>query len=134
MRNPIASYIFRNHFLAALFVLLIGWILYQIREILIIIFISFKTDVSIVPIFAGYSIGYLFRIISPTPQGIGIVEGVMPYVFGTFGIDIALATIVTLIYRGISIWLPALIGFVTFNLITKKYKGEENGESRTTIS
>ncbi len=101
---------------------------------LIIIFISFKTDVSIVPIFAGYSIGYLFRIISPTPQGIGIVEGVMPYVFGTFGIDIALATIVTLIYRGISIWLPALIGFVTFNLITKKYKGEENGESRTTIS
>lgn len=87
---------------------------------LIIIFISFGSSISIIAIFAGYSIGYLFRIISPTPQGIGIVEGVMPYIFGTFGIDIALATIVTLIYRGISIWLPALIGFATFNLITKK--------------
>lgn len=101
---------------------------------LIVIFISFETNFNIIPIFAGYSIGYLFRIISPTPQGIGIVEGVMPYIFHSFGINLALATIVTLIYRVISIWLPALIGFVTFNLITKKYNGEENGETRTTIS
>ncbi|KKP87910.1 MAG: putative membrane protein [Berkelbacteria bacterium GW2011_GWA2_35_9] len=102
---------------------------------LIVIFISFKNNFNIlnmiVPIFAGYSIGYLFRIISPTPQGIGVVEGIMPYVFNSLGIDLALATIVTLIYRGISIWLPALIGFVTFNLITKKEKGEENGETTT---
>jgi len=102
---------------------------------LIVIFISFNNNLYIlnimVPIFAGYSIGYLFRIISPTPQGIGIVEGIMPYVFNSLGIDLALATIVTLIYRGITIWLPALIGFVTFNLITKKEKGEENGETPT---
>ncbi len=46
--------------------------------VLSIVFIAFKVPFSAETILGGFTISYLFLIVSPTPSGIGIVEGVMP--------------------------------------------------------
>lgn len=76
------------------------------------LFLAFRYPVPAGPIVAGYAIGYLFVIVSPTPQGLGIVEGVMPAVFINLGTPNAVATITILAYRGLTFWLPVFIGFL----------------------
>lgn len=78
--------------------------------VLFLLFLAFGHFITPGVLFAGYSIGVLFWIISPTPQGIGVVESVMPLVFVSLGVDIGVATLVTLTFRGLTIWLPALLG------------------------
>jgi len=51
-------------------------------------------------------------VISPTPSGVGIVEGSMAIAYASMGIAGAAAATVTLVFRGFSFWLPLLIGFV----------------------
>ncbi len=60
---------------------------------------------------AVYSVSILFYIISPTPGGIGFVEGVLVLVLTSLGIPRAGATVLTLAYRGITFWLPFVLGF-----------------------
>ena len=74
-------------------------------------FLAFRTPVTVGPLLAGYAIGQMFVIIAPTPQGVGFVETLTPFVFARFGISGAVATVVVLAYRGLSFWLPLLVGF-----------------------
>ncbi|MDX1664719.1 MAG: flippase-like domain-containing protein [Candidatus Promineifilaceae bacterium] len=75
------------------------------------VFRAFRTPVAVGPLLAGYAIGQMFVIIAPTPQGVGFVETLTPFVFARFGVAGAVATIVVLAYRGLSFWLPLLVGF-----------------------
>ena len=46
-------------------------------SIFTLVFLAFNVPISIGTLIAGFSIGYLFLIVSPTPAGIGIVEGTL---------------------------------------------------------
>jgi uncharacterized protein (TIRG00374 family) len=46
-------------------------------SILYLMFLAFKVPASFGTLIAGFSIGYLFLIVSPTPSGIGVVEGAL---------------------------------------------------------
>jgi phosphatidylglycerol lysyltransferase len=59
-----------------------------------------------------YVVSVLSVIFSPTPMGIGITEGAMILAMTAQGISIADATAITLVFRGLNFWLPAIIGFV----------------------
>ncbi len=61
---------------------------------------------------AGYAVGMMFVVISPTPNGVGFVEGSMVLAYSSLGVPGAAAATVTLIYRGFSFWLPLFVGFV----------------------
>ncbi len=61
---------------------------------------------------AGYALGTLFLVVSVTPQGLGVVEGVMTAIFVSFGVPLERAAVVVLAYRGLSFWLPLCVGFV----------------------
>lgn len=74
-------------------------------------FLAFRHPIGGGPLLAGFAIGHLFVIMAPTPQGVGFVETIVPYVFSTFGVPVAAATIVVLAYRGLSLWLPLISGF-----------------------
>ncbi len=76
------------------------------------LFLAFYKPVSIGVLVAGYSVGILFQTVSPTPQGIGVVEGVMPLVFSSLSVPGAAATTVSLGFRGLAFWIPLLLGFV----------------------
>jgi phosphatidylglycerol lysyltransferase len=79
---------------------------------LYVLFLAFHYPIQIWALVAGYAMGILFWIVSPTPQGIGVVEGVMTLVFTSLGVPAAVAATVTLAFRGLTFWLPLLIGFI----------------------
>ncbi len=85
--------------------------------VLIFSFLSFDVGFTAGTIVGGFSMAYLFLIVSPTPSGIGVVEGIMPIALHTLGVDIAQAVIVTLTYRGITFWLPLAVGAVALRFL-----------------
>lgn len=79
---------------------------------LLVLFLAFHQAVGLGILVGGYAMGVLFWIVAITPQGIGIVEGVMALVFISLGVPVARATVIALAFRGLTFWLPLLIGFV----------------------
>ena len=78
---------------------------------LYILFLAFNQPVRLGVLVAGYAIGILFWIVSITPSGIGVVEGLMALTFTSLGIPGAAATTITLAFRGLTFWIPMLLGF-----------------------
>lgn len=85
-----------------------------------ILFIAFGVEVELWQVFVGHSVIYLFTVISPTPSGIGIVEGIAQLLFVGIGVPRDAAVVITFAYRGITIWLPMFIGFFAFRMENKE--------------
>jgi uncharacterized protein (TIRG00374 family) len=95
--------------------------------ILLVSFLAFDVPFTAGTLIAGFSIGYLFLIVSPTPSGIGIVEGVMTLILNSLSVPLGAAAVVTLAYRGITFWTPLLFGMVAFRILT------HSGEIETSV-
>ena len=78
--------------------------------ILALSFLTFEVPFSLGVIVGGFSISYLFLIISPTPAGIGIVEGIMPLALSSLKVQWSQAVIITLAYRAVTFWFPLGVG------------------------
>jgi phosphatidylglycerol lysyltransferase len=59
---------------------------------------------------AGFVVGMLFWIVSPTPQGIGVVEIAMAVTFYKLGMPYPTALLIALSFRIISFWIPMICG------------------------
>lgn len=92
--------------------------------IFLLTFLAFKTPFSPGTIVAGWSISYLFTIVSPTPAGIGLVEGLLPLTLTTLNVPLGAATVITLVYRGVTFWLPLCIGMLAFRWLVREEKVE----------
>jgi uncharacterized protein (TIRG00374 family) len=92
--------------------------------ILLLMFVAFKEPFTPGILIASFSLCYLFFYASPTPAGIGIVEGVMTLALKSMGVPLSSATLITLTYRGFTFWLPLLVGFISFRFLTRE-KGQE---------
>jgi hypothetical protein len=87
--------------------------------VLLLMFLAFKVEFSPGTLIAGFSIGYLFWIVSPTPAGIGFVEGALTLTLRTLNVPLAAAAVLALSYRGVIFWLPLLFGLVAFRWLEK---------------
>lgn len=65
----------------------------------------------------GVSIASLFMIVSPTPSGVGIVEGILPFALSMLRVPWGNAVLITLIYRAVTFWFPLLVGVITFRFL-----------------
>ena len=77
-------------------------------------FLAFQVPFSAGTIVGGFSIGYLFMIVSPTPSGIGVVEGVLPLALKSLRVIWSQAVVITLTYRAMTFWLPLAVGAWAF--------------------
>jgi glycosyltransferase 2 family protein len=82
--------------------------------ILWMVSLAFQTSLKFEVLIAGFSIGYLFLIVSPTPAGVGIMEGAMALSLRSLGLALETATVITLAFRGVTFWAPLLVGAVNF--------------------
>jgi uncharacterized protein (TIRG00374 family) len=82
--------------------------------ILLLVFIAFKVPYSAGTLVGGFSIGYLFLIVSPTPSGIGVVEGVLALALKSLRVEWSHAVLITLAYRAITFWFPLGLGAIAF--------------------
>lgn len=67
---------------------------------------------NVAALIAAFALGAISVILSPTPQGIGVVEAAIAAVLTAYGCSLATATAIALVYRGIMFWLPFCIGAV----------------------
>lgn len=96
---------------------------------LYVLFLAFYQPINIGPLVAGYAVGTLFLIVSPTPMGIGVVEGLMPLALISLGIPSNVAIVVTLSYRGLTFWLPLALGFGLLQRL-KSFSPQEQAQAR----
>ncbi|HMV95763.1 MAG TPA: lysylphosphatidylglycerol synthase transmembrane domain-containing protein [Anaerolineales bacterium] len=82
--------------------------------ILVCSFLSFEVPFSTGTIIAGFSIAYLFLIVSPTPSGIGVVEGLMPVALSSLNVNWSQAVVITIAYRTVTFWVPFGLGAWAF--------------------
>ena len=82
--------------------------------ILLCAFLSFDVPFSAGTLIAGWAIGYLFLVVSPTPNGIGIVEGLMPLILTSLRVPYEAAVVVTLAYRAVTFWWMLAVGAWAF--------------------
>ena len=73
-------------------------------------FMCFEVPFDAGTIIGGFAIAYLFLVVSPTPSGIGIVEGVLPLALSSLRVEWSQAVVVTLTYRFVTFWVPFGIG------------------------
>lgn len=83
-------------------------------------FMSLGVPYSVGTIVGGYSISQLFYYVSPTPGGVGVVEGLFPLILRTLRVPIGKAMLITLVYRAITLWFPLLVGFISFRILQQK--------------
>lgn len=92
--------------------------------ILFLVFVAFGVPYSIGTLVGGFSIGYLFYIVSPTPAGIGFVEGALTLGLHSLNVPLGAATVLTLAYRGITFWVPLCLGVLAFRRLSRQEKAE----------
>jgi uncharacterized protein (TIRG00374 family) len=90
--------------------------------VLLAVFMAFQVPFSAGTIIGGFAIAYLFLIITPTPAGVGIIEGVMPLALSSLRVPWSEAVVITLAYRGITFWIPLGFGAIAFRMM----QGEKN--------
>ncbi|HEV8338932.1 MAG TPA: flippase-like domain-containing protein [bacterium] len=73
--------------------------------------LAFRARLGLGPLVAGYAMAIVFWNVSITPQGIGVVEGVMTLVYTSLGFPPEQATLIALGFRGLTLWLPMAVGF-----------------------
>jgi uncharacterized protein (TIRG00374 family) len=93
-------------------------------SVLLSTFMAFKVPFSAGTVIGGFAISYLFLIVSPTPAGIGIVEGIMPLALSSLHVPWSQAVIITLAYRGITFWVPLGVGAIAFQILNRETKAE----------
>lgn len=90
--------------------------------VLVSVFLAFQVPFSAGTIIGGFAITYLFLIVSPTPAGIGIVEGIMPIALSSLRVPWSQAVIITLAYRGITFWIPLSVGAIAWRMLERKWE------------
>ena len=85
--------------------------------VLLLSFRAYQVPYSPGTIVGGFCIAYLFLIISPTPAGIGVVEGLLAVGLNSLHVPLGQAAVVALTYRALTFWLPLLLGPLAYRLL-----------------
>jgi uncharacterized protein (TIRG00374 family) len=89
-------------------------------------FLALGTSFTIGTIIGGFSISYLFFYVSPTPSGVGFVEGILPSALNTLGVPITQGFLITLVFRAVTLWFPFAVGAATFRILQNQPKTATN--------
>jgi uncharacterized protein (TIRG00374 family) len=77
-------------------------------------FLAFHVPLSVGTLIAGLAIGYLFVYVSPTPSGVGFVEGILTLTLSSMYVPVEDATVIMLTYHGVTFWMMLLFGLIAF--------------------
>ena len=93
--------------------------------ILFLMFLAYGQGFSVPTLVAAFSVGYLFLIVSPTPSGVGFVEGALTVSLSSLGVPLAAAGVIALSYRAVTFWLPLVYGMFAFRAVGRKSNHED---------
>jgi uncharacterized protein (TIRG00374 family) len=85
--------------------------------ILFLCFLAFQQPFSAGTLIAAYAVFYMFTVVTPTPAGIGLIEGILTVALAGIGVPLASAALIALAYTGITLWLSLLYGMLAFRWV-----------------
>ena len=94
--------------------------------VMALMFMAFQAPMTLGAVVGGWSVGYLFLIVSPTPNGIGVVEGLLVLALRHMNVEAGDATVIVMAYRGFTFWLQVLVGFIAFRLLEHHFFPSQN--------
>ncbi len=100
-------------------------------SVLFFCFLAFSQPFTAGTLIAAYAIAYMFTVVTPTPAGIGLIEGILTVALAGLGIPLATAALITLAYTGITLWLALLYGTLSFRWVGLGPKPEALAVGRT---
>ena len=77
-----------------------------------IVLFAFGIEVNALQVVAAFGVSQLVGGLPGTPGGIGIVEGALAFILAAFGFAVATTIAPVLVFRLVSFWLPAGLGFL----------------------
>jgi glycosyltransferase 2 family protein len=91
------------------------------------LFVAARQPLPLGILLAGYGLpDLLSRIAFFLPGGLGVIEGGMIGLYAALGVPTTRAVLVVLAFRGLSFWLPTLLGFpVAAQLERKARRGKD---------
>lgn len=95
-------------------------------SMLALTFFSFRVPTSPGTVIAGYGIANMLANFTPSPSGIGVIEGLLTLSLSSLNVKLEAATIISLAYRGISFWIPFFVGLITFQLFFRNDKSSND--------
>jgi uncharacterized protein (TIRG00374 family) len=81
---------------------------------LLLVMLAFHQTLAPDKVVIAYAVANVVGTFSPTPGGLGAVEGVMIALLVGFGMPSAAAVAAVLVYRLINFWLPIPAGLATY--------------------
>ena len=96
-------------------------------------FLALGTPFTVGTLVGGFAISYLFLIVSPTPSGLGVMEGVMTLTLTSLRVKLEAAALITLTYRFITFWFPLVVGAVAFRILGNKPKSLSGNKPTKTL-
>jgi uncharacterized protein (TIRG00374 family) len=84
------------------------------------LFLAARYDIGVGALLAGYGLPLLVGRVAFLPGGLGVVEGGMVALYAALGVPRSTAVLVVLAYRGLSFWLPMLLGFGIAALLQRR--------------
>lgn len=81
---------------------------------LFFVMFAFHRYLAVDKVIIAYVVAYVVGTFSPTPSGLGAVEGVLIALLVGFGLDSSAAVAIVLVYRLIFFWLPIPVGLGTY--------------------
>lgn len=78
------------------------------------LFHGLGVEIPFLSVFAGFILTKIISLLPFTPGALILYEGSMTFFFVHFGVPVAVAAVVTLLYRALSFWLPIPVGFFLY--------------------
>lgn len=73
---------------------------------------AYRQPLSFGTVVTAFSLEAVFSVVTIIPNGLIVAEAVMVSVLTSLGASTANAILITIVYRGLSVWLPLLVGFL----------------------
>ena len=78
------------------------------------LFHGLGVHVPFLSVFVGFVLTKIISLLPFTPGALILYEGSMTFFYVHFGVPVAVAAVVTLLYRALSFWLPIPVGFFLY--------------------
>jgi uncharacterized protein (TIRG00374 family) len=75
-------------------------------------------------VFVGFVLTKIISLLPFTPGSLILYEGSMTFFYVHFGVPVAVAAVVTLLYRFLSFWLPIPVGFFLYRKLQNSSTGK----------
>ncbi len=96
-----------------------------------IVLFAFGIEVNALQVMAAFGVSQLAGGLPGTPGGMGVVEGALAFILVAYGFPVSTTIAPVLVFRVVSFWLPAVLGFLAGGSTFLRSEANKTAEAAT---